>query len=292
MGKNNTRFLKKLGIGSAQFGLNYGVTNKNGKSPQHEIKKLLHTAKTHSIDLIDTAVSYGNAEEVLGSQNISTFNVITKLPKFTSTEIEPVIWLNQTLNKSLSNMAKKQLYGLLLHHPRDTILNKILLEEFLRLRETKRVYKIGVSVYCPKELEDIIKVFKPDIVQLPYNIIDRRFAETGWLKELAHNNIEIHARSVFLQGLLLTSHGEQVKRFPNFIKLWESWATLQKSTSRTASDLAISFALNSPFITRAIVGFETNKQLLEICKLSFDFPDIDMDKTEYNNLNLIDPRYW
>lgn len=292
MGKNNTRFLKKLGIGSAQFGLNYGITNRNGKLPQQEITKLLHTAKTHSIDLIDTAVSYGDAEEVLGSQNISIFNVITKLPKLPSSEIEPVIWLNQTVDKSLSKMSKKQLYGFLLHHPRDVIFNKNLLEEFLRLRETKRVYKIGVSVYCPKELEDIIKVFKPDIVQLPFNILDRRFAETGWLKELADNNIEIHARSVFLQGLLLTSYSEQVKRFPNFIKLWNSWAALQKSTSRTAGDLAISFALNSPFITRTIVGFETNKQLLEICKLSFDFPDIALDKIEKNNLNLIDPRYW
>ena len=53
-------------LGSAQFGLNYGITNKKGKVSEQELVKILELAAESGITTIDTAPAYGSSEETLG----------------------------------------------------------------------------------------------------------------------------------------------------------------------------------------------------------------------------------
>ena len=212
----------KIAIGTAQIGMDYGIANNMGKPDLDEVKKIFDIASKNNIDTFDTALNYGDSEKIIGIIGISESKVITKLPAFNGRKEEIREWLNEKINQSFENLQADSIFGLLLHNPKDLINNDIgeeLIQGLNQYREEGKIKKIGVSVYSPDELEELISNLKIDIIQAPLNIMDRRLLTSGWMERLKSLGIEVHVRSIFLQGLLLMKQEDLPDQFKKWLRL-------------------------------------------------------------------------
>ena len=171
--------IQKLALGSVQWGLEYGISNLNGKSSPEEVREILTLANKYEINLIDTAPVYGEAEQIIGSIEISKeFLLISKSKKICQPVIDTnlISSINETLLLTLNKMRVRSLYGFLIHNPSDFFLpgSELLVEYINLLKAEGLVEKIGVSVYDYKQIENILTFFVPDIIQLPINVFDQR----------------------------------------------------------------------------------------------------------------------
>ena len=287
--------LNKLSIGTAQFGLSYGVNNKTGQVPIDEVSKILEYAKKNNVNYIDTAAAYGNAETILGNLDLENFNITTKLLPLPSAIENIEDWFLDKIKESLNKLQKENIYALLLH---DTNLLKGLdgLKIFNALQIAKKenlIKKIGVSIYDPEELERINDLREIDVVQAPFNILDRRLETTGWIDKLYNENIEVQARSVFLQGVLLQENHKLDKKFKKWQSLFQEFEEFLKANDLNAYEACISFVDNCEKISRIIVGIDSYEQFKELVKFCMNEiklcnePDISC-----NDSSLIDPRNW
>jgi aryl-alcohol dehydrogenase-like predicted oxidoreductase len=286
----------RLGIGSAQFGMDYGIVNRFGQTRLSEVKKIIETAKYEGISLIDTAANYGKSEEILGSQDISFFDIVSKIPAFPRDLEETSFkqWSLQQVSKSLANLNIDCLYGLLFHDTQ-LLLSSHGAQAFDALNKLKKAgltKKIGISVYNPDELEYILDRFHFDIVQLPLNIVDRRFVELNWLDRLKNLNIEIHTRSVFLQGLLLQDFEDIPPKFMRWNELWKNWTNWVIQNSHSHIQACLSYPLSFDEVDKVIVGLENVAQMNEIIKYTKSkritaIPDFSIDDE-----SLLNPSLW
>jgi aryl-alcohol dehydrogenase-like predicted oxidoreductase len=256
----------KLAIGTAQFGMSYGVADQIQQVDYYQVDRILSEARKLNIDLLDTAITYGDSETVLGSLGVQDFRIVSKLPPLTYADEEIQSWVKAQIQNSLTRLKVPSLYGLLLHRPQDLIGQsgkklKIILEHF---RETGKVQKLGVSIYSPCELNQITDVMALDIVQAPLSLIDRRLETSGWLQRLCDNGIEIHTRSTFLQGLLLLQRDKIPRRFEPWQHLWDRWASELERNSLNALVECLSYPLSLPCIDRVVVGLNSIRQLREL----------------------------
>lgn len=284
----------KLSLGTAQFGSNYGLANHQGKISQKEAESIIKTAQLAGIRSLDTAVSYGLAEEVLGNIGIDNFDCVSKLPPIPKNTDNVKTWVNMQVEKSAKRLGLSRLFGMLLHYPEDILSSKG--EEYcMALLEAKNkgyIENIGFSIYSPEILDQVTQVFWPDIVQVPFNIFDQRIRVSGWLSRLVDGGTKIHARSVFLQGLLLM----QKKKIPNYFDRWnedlKSWNELVASKNISHMEYALNFVAANDNIDKVIVGVDNCEQLLELITAYNLNPDLELASLEVNDLDLIDPSKW
>ena len=245
----------KIVLGTVQFGLPYGINNNVGKISQSEVAKILSEAKKNEISLIDTSYAYGDSEIVIGSipKASREFKIVSKLPRTTK---KPKVVFNETIHRLKTN----KLYGYLIHHFDYFKENLSIWTEIKSLKEDGQVEKIGFSLYSTLELEYLFsKNIEFDIVQIPYNILDRAFAP--YLKELKQHNVEIHARSVFLQGLFFKSTDDLPDRLQ---PLKPYLMTMDKFCSEhdiTIESLALNGVLHNPDIDGVLIGVDSLTQL-------------------------------
>ena len=284
----------KLALGTVQFGLNYGISNQSGQvSPEH-VKEVIAFAQLHGIDTLDTAISYGESESCLGDAGVGGFKVITKLPSLPENTSNIDKWVSDQMQLSLQRLGVTSLYAVLLHRSEQLVGNtgNALALSLKKLKATGVVKKIGVSIYTPSELDHIIDRLMIDIVQAPFNLIDRRLQTSGWLQRLHDSGIEIHARSAFLQGLLLMkppSIPEKFKRWLPLLSDYHHWLSITQVSAVTA---CLGFVQSFPQITRVVVGvddLEQLQQLIVASKTDFrgNWPLISSD-----NELLINPSNW
>ena len=185
---------EKVGLGTVQFGLPYGISNKAGQTDSIEVTKILKTAKTYKIQVLDSASAYGNSEDVLGQNDLSSFKMVSK---FMPDSMEDI---SNQLETSLEKLGIQKLHGYLAHRPLNILENPAQWDKLLEFKSKSKVDKIGFSLNEPMELEQLIdKGYIPDLIQVPYNYFDRRFEP--YIKDLKKEGCEIHTRSAFLQGL-------------------------------------------------------------------------------------------
>lgn len=293
----------KLALGTVQFGLDYGISNENGQVSLDEAKAIVGYAHQAGISTVDTAYLYGESEKVLGQiltdYPSETFQVITKLPGIPHNEItdDIITNINDYFTQSLKRLKKSSIEGLLLHSVKDLFLkgNHLLKNYLLQLKESQQVNKIGISVYSPDEVEQVLNFsdIKVDIVQLPLNIWDQRFLRTGWISTLHQHNIEVHTRSVFLQGTLLLSFEKFEKKFPQFVYYFKKYSDFLKKHTIYPLDFHLGFIHSIKTISKTVVGVTSAKELDEIIT-AYHRPNIRVDFEEFycDELNLIDPRTW
>jgi len=231
----------KLALGTAQFGLDYGISNNGGQVALDAVSKILDFASKNNITVLDTAQAYGNSEQVLGKFDLSRFKIVTKM----SSESE--------LETSLEKLGVKSVYALLFHKEIDV--NDETWAKFEKYKKQGKVQKIGVSVYSPEVFKAIMSKYPIDIVQLPLNILDQRFLPL--LPELKKRNIEIHTRSTFLQGLLLMDTN-------NVSKFFDSIKPLLAQIPEPKLDSALGFVKNINEIDSIVVGATSLKEISEI----------------------------
>jgi aryl-alcohol dehydrogenase-like predicted oxidoreductase len=249
--------LSRLALGTAQFGLDYGISNKLGKIPRNRAFEILDFAAAHGIDMLDTAAAYGDSETVLGEYTLehrSGFEVVSKLPAGGGN--------GGALEGSLAKLKRGSLYGYLIHDFGSFLAKPEIWADLLRKKDRGLVRKIGFSLYHPRDigvLDD--KRIVPDLLQFPYSLFDQRFE--ALLGPIKARGIEIHIRSVFLQGLVFKKPEELKGRFAILRPKSIALHALARRTGVPVSALALGFVLSDPRIDKVIIGVESLDNLKE-----------------------------
>ncbi|MGZ9710867.1 aldo/keto reductase [Glaciimonas sp. GNP009] len=284
----------RLALGTAQFGLSYGIANQNGQVTRPDAKAMLQLAAENDIDTLDTAIAYGESETCLGEVGTPGFSLVTKLPAVPDGCANVSAWVQNQVAASLSRLGVNSVYGLLLHRPEQLlgIDGKTLYQTLQALKETGLVQKVGISVYAPSELEALAQGYRFDLVQAPFNLVDRRLHMTGWLQRMKDDGVEIHTRSAFLQGLLLMPLAAIPAQFAPWVNLWSKWHEWLARHNISAVQASLAFPLSFPEIDRVVVGAESMRQLTQIIgaassDVPYNLPDLQCDAE-----NLINPARW
>jgi aryl-alcohol dehydrogenase-like predicted oxidoreductase len=286
--------VSRLALGTVQFGMPYGVANRSGQVSGNEAKSMLSLALENQIDMLDTAIAYGDSESCLGKLGTKGFSLVTKLPPipYSCNDLEE--WVHQQVDASLLRLGVTKIYGLLLHRPADLLGPHAanLYQSMKLLKESGRVEKIGISIYCPSELEALIPCYQFDLIQAPFNLVDQRLLTSGWLQRLKDSNIEIHTRSAFLQGLLLMPYAEIPSKFHRWDDLWNRWHKWLSKYQVDAVHACITYVLSFPEIDRVIVGADGLEQLQSIISLSKNKLAYPIPELGCSDDKLINPANW
>lgn len=285
--------LNKIAIGTAQFGMDYGFFSRRNIISKKELFKILSLASEKKIFFLDTAKKYGKSEEILGSFPLEKFNVTTKIDLPIDT-IDIKSWVDSELNDSIAKMNIKALYGVYFHDP-NTLLKKEGNEIYKRVKELKDkglIKKIGVSIYSPSILDEIFDSKEIDLVQSPLNIFDERIITSGWARKLKNMNVELHIRSIFLQGILLEKKNKLPKYFNKWEDNFEKWNNFLCENGLSALNACLAHAMSFEEIDKIIIGIEKYKHIKEILESIEKTPLKTKINLSCEDKNLIDPRNW
>ena len=282
----------KLVIGSAQLGMNYGLFH-NRKINHKEFKKIEKIILKSKINFIDTAISYGDSENIIGSSKLKNLHIITKIKLPSKKNIQVRDWTLKEISKSLYKLKIKKIYGVLIHDYKD-LLGKYGKDYLLSLQELKKkkiIKKIGISIYDSHEIQKIWKFWKPDLIQVPFNALDNRILDSGWVDVFRKFKVKIFARSVFLKGLLINEDNSFTVN-KNYLILLNKFKNWCYKNNISLLQGCIHFVKQFKKIDYLVVGFNNYNQLKEIIDVFNKKQIIIPKKFSTNKKNLIDPRKW
>ncbi|HWC64381.1 MAG TPA: aldo/keto reductase [Rhizomicrobium sp.] len=278
--------ISKLGLGTVQFGQAYGVSNTRGQVPAREVKQILERARQVGIGLLDTAANYGAAETVLAGLDTQGFRIVTKTIALKN-GLDAVIARAQQSARNLNADT------LLVHHASD--LRGPEGESYWKalqdLREQGLFRKLGISAYIGDDPLALATRFRPDVMQLPVSVLDQRLLANGTLSRLVDLKVEIHARSVFLQGLMFleTLPAKLQGAAPHFRALRKR---LHKA-GLTPLSAALGFVLSRPEISFGLVGVTSLVNLNEIAfECDKPLPDINWSSLALKDEVALTPMLW
>ena len=287
--------INKLVLGTVQFGLNYGINNKIGKISADEVFNILNHAYNSGINLIDTAEGYNDSQELIGrfhKESSFKFDIMTKHDS-SNTLFSNII---QRIEYNLKVLNVDGLYSYMFHSYSDfskyfsTYENELLL-----LKENGKIKKIGVSLYTNSEIEEVIKYESIDLIQLPFNLLDNDSLRGKLLKIVKSKNIEIHIRSIFLQGLFF----KNINTFPKYLEpLKKHIKNLNDICTNdfTIKDLALNYVANKNYIDKIIIGVDSLDQLKS--NLNFNPNNFserylqEIEKIQIEDMELLNPSNW
>lgn len=286
----------KLGLGTVQWGVDYGISNQVGKTAPDEVRAILSTAQKVGVKVLDTASLYGEAESVLGANRLEAFKIVTKTPRYSTRFIEDqhVEQMFDTFNRSLDKLSVDRVDGLLAHHAQDILVDggERLVAGMERLKELGKVSKIGVSIYDGEQLDGLLRRFTPDLVQLPLNVFDQRLIHSGWLKRLHDRGVEIHVRSVFLQGLLLMPLEDIPTYFEPIRSLLARWHAAAREQGISLVQAALAFVRDLPEVDCVLIGVESLSQF-QACLQDFSTPaSFDAAGLACDDPEFVNPVLW
>jgi len=246
----------KLVLGTVQFGVNYGINNPNGQVPFDEVCRILQIASENGIKTLDTSSGYGQSEAVLGKatkENGTIFNIVSKYP--TSD-----VGVKESFEASLSKLGLESIYGYMVHHFEFYQKHPDIYDVMSELKQQGKIQKIGFSLYTTDQLQILLdNNVTIDILQFPYNILDRQFEP--YMKLLKENGVEIHTRSAFLQGLFFKDLQElpgKLKPLHSELKQLHDFAI---QNNIPMEQLALGYVYGNPFVDGVLIGVDDHKQL-------------------------------
>lgn len=285
--------MNKIVLGTAQFGMDYGINNKRGKVSQKEVFVILNKAMENGIDTFDTAHAYKESEKVLGEFikfHRNKLRIISKLPECVANEVRDKV------RDSLDRLNLSSIYGYLIHRFEDYEKDNDIWLELEKLKRQGKIEKIGFSLYFPSQLERIIKTgLKIDIVQIPFSVFDQRFK--AYFPELRKRNVEIHVRSIFLQGLVFKKPLELDNYFKSIQSRIEKLHMLSNDTGIPVFALCLNFVFKNEFIDKVVIGVDSALQLNDLIRSSVFFHESDkafllLSDLALNDENVILPFKW
>ena len=285
---------RKLAIGTAQFGLSYGVSNSHGQITLHKADEILEHAFNQGISTLDTAIAYGNSEETLGAIGVSRFDIVTKLPKIESLRTTISSWVELQVSQSLNRLKVPKLHAIMLHNACDLLepYGIELYEALCGLRDSGVCAKIGWSIYQPSELDQTIPLYKPDIIQFPFNPLDQRIVCSQWLEKLERQGTELHCRSIFLQGLLIMPPSKRPRYFDRFATQLREWDHFVKTQNGDNVACCLRHALSEERINKYVIGIEDLAQLKQILAVNIAQKEPYPDPNNRMPEELINPSCW
>lgn len=290
---------QRLGLGTAQLGMDYGVSNSSGQTSRAESVRILELAGKSGMRFIDTAPSYGTSESLLGEclPPAHSFQIITKInalrkPVLTARDAEAI---EKNVLSSLQRLRQTSVYGILFHCCADMQARGIdaVWKSLSRLKADGAVKKLGVSVYGTDEIGSLPERFAPDLVQLPLSVFDQRIPRSGVLQKLKKQGVEIHARSIFLQGVLLMNPEDLPSPLSGFGRSLNTYyeALAHHRTSRLEG--ALHYALSIPELDAIICGVNSADQLSAILRAAEKSqPAIPYEQFAFDEPSLLNPVNW
>ena len=291
-----------ISLGTAQFGIDYGITNTLGKVSENLVKEILLSAELGGIEYLDTAQDYGDAEEVIGrcKNPKSPLKIISKLSSLDKyqDEVNLIEQLEINFQKTLINLKCESINSFLIHRASDLKnKNSLIIWEWLEsLKERRLIKKIGLSIYDLNDLENI-PLNKVNIIQVPVSLYNQKILENRYLEKLSKEGILIHARSCFLQGLLLTKSVDWPKYISPQLRIHHKKTELiAKTLNISMLELSLGFIKKLSFLDSIIIGI-TNLEELNQYLTCWHNKDIKISKVNFKNLSWenskeVDPRYW
>ena len=283
----------KLGLGTAQFGLDYGVSNTRGRLAEAEAGVILQLCAQAGVAVVDTAAQYGGAEAVIGRilPRPNPFRLVTKTARLS----DGLDRLEAEARASLERLGVGRAGAILVHQAADLLGpdGPALWARLRRLKDQGLFERIGVSAYPGDDPLGLARRFKPDLMQLPASLLDQRLIQGGVLNEIAALGVEIHLRSIFLQGLLfmpreglparLTEAGPRLSR-------------IRRSIAEAGADplqAALAFALARPEASTVVVGVTSAAELRAIlAAAAAPPPDLDWGTLALDHAVALDPHRW
>jgi len=287
---------KKIIIGTAQWGLDYGLTQTDSKISSNELMKIVNFLEKKKTYNLDTSTMYGDAHSRIAQFCNADFRVYTKFSVNLdiSNEEEFRTKVQQDCTNSLSSLGQASLEGIYIHNT-GAIYDKkfkILVDTVNEIKMRQKNLKVGISVYTTEDIETLLQFWNPDIVQLPINVIDRRLIKSGSLKLLKSRGVEVHARSIFLQGLLLRDLDNIPPYFQPWISIFKDFEKWCLENNMSKLQACVSDIENIREIDKIVIGVDNSSQLDEILNMQ---PLIDVNRFEFKmqpNEGLLDPRRW
>jgi aryl-alcohol dehydrogenase-like predicted oxidoreductase len=285
----------KLALGTVQFGLPYGAFNTTGQVQADEAARILDAAQAAGINTLDSARAYGNSEEILGQLNAARrFRIVTKVSSLAG-QGNPTALISSSIRNSLTELRTERLDALMLHDADDLMGSDA--DAIWGALETHKaagvVGKIGVSVYSSATAEELSARFPIDIIQLPVNIFDQQAVLSGALDRLHDKDIEIHARSVFLQGFALADPDllpGKLARFRDNLTALQCYA---REHSLSPMTVALWFVLKQASIEKVVVGVTSVRELNEVISSANQIVDtLSVSHLATSDLSLINPGLW
>lgn len=284
----------KLILGSAQFGMHYGISNKTGKPSLHGIESIIQFCVKNEINRIDTAIDYGDSEKNLGHVGVDAFKIITKInPNKFKKNINDHFLLE--IEKSINRLKVDNLDTVLIHNSENITQDneEVIFKSLLSLKEKGLTKKIGISSFDKKNILNLSNKYKFDVVQTPCNLFDQSLIKSELHKNLNDKEIEIHARSVFLQGLLLMKKNKLPKKFDKWKTLLDSYYNWLEDNKVLPIQAALSYVKQYKEISGIVVGVNKLSELKDIIKFyNKDWACNAPDFTNFITEKFINPSYW
>lgn len=288
----------KLTIGTAQLGLNYGTLKRRKKISIKEFKKIIKYCEKKKILSIDTAINYGNSEIKIGkvlSNFKSSFDITTKIPSLGKIKSKNISKKITDLVKLSSSKLNSNINTILLHDLNDLKSKRkfIIYNSLINLKKNKIVKNIGFSAYNFEDVRSVLKDFKFDIIQVPFNVFDQRLLSKNLLKFLKKNKIKIHIRSIFLQGILI-DYNEKYSLVRKNFEAFNKWKKFLNFNKLNELEACIAFVKKYKFYSKVLIGFDNFNQLYKIIFYlnKHNIKNVNFNNLKSNNMNLINPIKW
>ena len=290
------KHISRLSLGTAQFGMNYGITNQQGKISIEDMREMLIYANAKGLNFLDTASVYASSEINLGKIGLQKWNVISKIPPVSNKINDEKVsnWIINSVEESLSKLKLKSLYAILIHNPKDLLgkQGKEIFDSLKLLKKMNYVNKVGISTYGDDFLNEIIPHISIDLIQTTFNIFDQRLKKSGWLKKIKEFDIELHARSVFLQGLLLMKKENRPKQFTKWTSFWKKWDEFIKKKNKNSYEICLNFVMSHLEIDKIIIGVDNLAQIKNLIKSAKPINFGITEDFSCSDLDLINPQNW
>ena len=289
--------IEKIVLGTVQLGLDYGINNQHGKPSLEQAFEILEVAFDNGIKTLDTAEAYGNSQEIIGKfqkeQPNKKFQIITKLAS--NTEIAPKKFIEH-IAQNCKILNSDQLFGYMFHNYPSFKAREGLYDKLLLAKKEGLVSKAGISLYGNNEIEDVLNNYDGfDFIQIPFNLFDNDSKRSALLKEAKRKGVEVHTRSVFLQGLFFKPKSKISAKLQPLITYLATLENIKNSTSINTQTLALQYVLQKIYIDHVLIGVETAKQLVDNitnCKIEQTIPHHLIDAIDVKEIELLNPSNW
>ena len=279
-------------LGAASWGSDYGIKNSHEAGPE-QVKRLILKSSRNSINSLDTADGYGKSESLIGEFRTSETELYTKISS--SALGDGLKGARESISNSLMKLQSESVEGLAFHDATSVLHNpEVAYALSGELREKQVAYKVGVSVYEVDEIYEILDIFRPDYIQAPVSLVDRRFISADITRLLQSEGVELHARSVYLQGVLLQQAEEIHPYFSRWKWLIDEYRREASNLGMTLQEFFLLPVLTHSSVAKVVVGVNEESHLDDLINtLSWTCDMKDLSHFSFSNeLALLDPRRW
>lgn len=283
-------------LGTAQLGMNYGISNTHGRPSNEQANNLLSYAASQGVALLDTAQAYGASEDIIGDYSKTRFEVQTKVGRFPESDQDFGEWLVSKVERSRNKISNHNLKTVFLHDS-DQFQGELRRRSISALHYLMREFpnlKLGASIYDPSEWQYLKEIEEISIYQIPFSILDRRFERSGIIQEMVDSGKSVQARSIYLQGLLLMNISQVPKYFHKWLYVIKDFHDFCRKVGVSPIQASSSFVMSNPIFEGILMGFNNMNEMQYFINESRDENLTLGDYPTFGDLDseLLDPRMW